>query len=117
MRTEIRITVIKRPPNKLKEDTYKRTEIRINKPLRIQNFLLGDFSELPIFIKSDVNTGLITKATNNDEESTMIRVIGRYLKNSPIRLGQNMRGMNAATVVAVDAMIAVATSPVPSLDA
>ena len=82
-----------------------------------QNLPFLDFSALPILIQSAVSTGFTTNATNRDEESTIISVIGRYLKNSPIKLGQNINGTNAATVVAVDAIIAVATSPVPSLDA
>ena len=86
-------------------------------PFLIQNLRFADRSEFPIFIKSEVSTGFTTRATNSEEERTMINVIGSYLKNSPIKLGQNISGIKAATVVAVDAIIAVATSPVPSLEA
>ncbi len=56
--------------------------------------------------------GRITSATNSDELSVMIRVNGRYFMNSPMIPGQNVMGKNAASVVAVDAMMGTATSPV-----
>ena len=31
----------------------------------------------PTFMKTEVSTGLITSATNNDDPNTMIKVIGR----------------------------------------
>ena len=57
--------------------------------------------------------GLITKAMKRDEDKTMMRVIGRYFMNSPMMPGQIARGRNAASVVAVDAMMGQATSPTP----
>ena len=58
------------------------------------------------FIYTEAITGLITSATKSDELKTMMSVIGRYFMNSPMRPGQKARGRKAATVVAVDAMIA-----------
>ena len=66
-------------------------------------------------MKVDVKTGLMTSATNKDEVNTAIRVIGRYFMKEPKSPGQNARGTNAARVVAVDAIIGIATSPVPNL--
>jgi hypothetical protein len=112
------ITVAKNnPPQIPAEPMYNRIAIRNKIPFLIQNLRFIDFFELPILIRSEVRTGFTTNATNSDEDKTMIKVMGRYLKNSPIKLGQNMSGINAATVVAVDAIIAVATSPVPSFEA
>ena len=55
---------------------------------------------------------MITSATNSEEDSTIIKVTGRYDINSPIKLSQNNRGKNAANVVAVDEIMGIATSPV-----
>ncbi len=60
----------------------------------------------------DANAGRITSATNSEELSVMISVSGRNFMNSPTMPGQNAIGRNAASVVAVDAMIGTATSPV-----
>ncbi len=65
----------------------------------------------------EVKTGLITRATKREEAKTMIRVIGMYFINSPIIPGQKARGIKAARVVRVDAMIGNATSPAPYLAA
>ena len=62
--------------------------------------------------KAAASTGLITSATNSDEASTTITVIGRYFMNSPMIPGQNSSGRNTATVVPVEAMIGQATSRV-----
>ncbi len=59
--------------------------------------------------------GTITNATNNDEESTIIKVIGNKPIKLPIIPGQNISGKNAANVVAVDAIIGQATSPTACL--
>ena len=64
-------------------------------------------------MKIAVNTGLMTSATNSDEDKTTINVIGKYFMNSPNNPGQSANGMNAAKVVAVDAMMGHATSPTP----
>ena len=68
-------------------------------------------------MKIEVNAGLITNATNREELNTMISVIGRYFMNSPIIPGQIASGINAASVVAVEAIIGQATSPTPYLAA
>ena len=70
-----------------------------------------------IFINIAVITGLITKATNKEADSTMMRVMGRYFINSPIKSSQKIKGKNAAKVVSVDVMIGQATSPTPSFAA
>ena len=59
----------------------------------------------------------MTKATNKEEDNTVISVNGRYFINSPKSPGQNASGKNAASVVAVEAMIGIATSPAPSFAA
>jgi len=41
----------------------------------------------------------------SDAASTTSRVIGKYFMNSPIMPGQNSNGINAAKVVAVEAVI------------
>jgi len=64
-------------------------------------------------INLEVKTGLITSATNKEEVSTIIKVMGRYFKNSPTIPGQKSKGTKAAKVVAVEAIIGKATSPVP----
>ena len=69
------------------------------------------------FMSADVNPGFITRATKREDESTVIKVSGKYFMNSPKRPGQKARGKNAASVVAVDAIIGKATSPAPSLAA
>ena len=69
------------------------------------------------FISAEVRPGLITKATNNEEESTVMSVNGKYFMNSPKRPGQKASGRKAANVVAVEAMIGKATSPAPSFAA
>ena len=66
-----------------------------------------------IFIKMASKTGVITNATNREEPKTIIRVMGRYCINSPIIPGQSAKGTKAAKVVAVDAIIGQATSPIP----
>ena len=66
---------------------------------------------------SEQSTGLITNATKSEELSVMMSVSGRNFMNSPMRPGQKAMGANAARVVAVDAMIGAATSPVPSFAA
>ncbi len=60
-----------------------------------------------------VKTGLITNATKSEEPNTMINVIGKNFINSPIIPGQNANGRKAANVVAVEAIIGMATSPTP----
>ena len=69
------------------------------------------------FISAEVSPGLMTKATNSEEESTVINVSGKYFMNSPKRPGQKASGRKAANVVAVEAMIGKATSPAPSFAA
>ena len=84
---------------------------------KVSDFIRFFFSVSSNFIKKEVKTGLITKATNNELDSTIIKVIGKYFMNSPIMSFQNIKGKNAAKVVAVDAIIGTATSPTPSLEA
>ena len=69
------------------------------------------------FINKAVNTGLMTKATNKEDDNTIINVMGRYFMNSPMISSQNAKGRKAARVVAVDVMIGQATSPTPSFAA
>ena len=69
------------------------------------------------FIKEAVSTGLMTNATNNEEPNTVINVIGNQNINSPIIPGQTAKGRNAANVVAVEAIMGIATSPTPYLAA
>ena len=66
-----------------------------------------------VFIKTEVKVELITNATNNEDESTIIKVIGKNFMNCPIIPGHNAKGTKAAKVVAVDAIIGMATSPTP----
>ena len=60
-----------------------------------------------------VNMGLMTRATNSEDDSTMISVNGRYCMNWPMMPGQMANGRKAASVVAVEAMMGHATSPTP----
>ena len=60
----------------------------------------------------EASVGRITSATNNDDVSVMINVSGKNFINSPTIPGQNAMGANAPRVVAVDAMIGIATSAV-----
>ena len=69
------------------------------------------------FISAAVKPGLITRATNSEDERTVINVNGKYFMNSPKRPGQNAKGKNAAKVVAVEAIIGIATSPAPNFAA
>ena len=52
-------------------------------------------------------------ATNSEELRTTERVIGKYIINFPIVPGQKPSGKKAANVVAVEAMIGHAISPIP----
>ena len=61
----------------------------------------------------EINIGFIIRATNNDELKTMIKVIGSHCINLPTIPSHKISGKNAASVVAVDAMIGRATSPTP----
>ena len=85
------------------------------KLLRVNFFL--SITSFSTFIKTEVKPGLITKATKSDELNTVIKVIGKYFMNSPKIPGQNAKGTKAARVVAVEAIIGIATSPAPSLAA
>ena len=85
---------------------------RIAKEIKLF-FLLG--SGCSVFIKTAIKTGLITSATIKDEPNTIISVIGRYCINSPIIPGQSAKGIKAANVVAVEAIMGHATSPTPFL--
>ena len=107
----------KPPINARSPLSKKRTASTDAIAIKIQNVFDLDFSILPVFIQSAASTGLTNRATNKEEESTIISVIGRNFMNSPIKSFQKSSGTNAATVVAVEAIIAVATSPTPSLDA
>src|SRR5690554_4126031 len=78
------------------------------------DFSLSSFS---IPINSEVSTGLITKATNREEDNTIIKVMGRNFMNSPIISSQKASGKNAESVVNVEVMMGQATSPTPSLAA
>ena len=71
----------------------------------------------PPSIHNAINTGLITSATNNDAISVIDRVTGKYHMNSPITPGQPIMGIKAATVVAVEAIMGMATSEVAFFEA
>ena len=89
-------------------------------PPRIINVFQVFFTEglsSPTFINTAVKTGLITSATNSEEPSTIIRVMGKYCINSPMSPGQKASGAKAARVVPVEAIIGQATSPTPYLAA
>ena len=49
--------------------------------------------------------GIKTKAIRSDAVNIAIKVIGRNFMNSPTIPGQNINGMNAASVVAVEAIM------------
>src|SRR5690606_41500377 len=55
-----------------------------------------------IFINCDTKTELKNIATNKEEPKTIDRVMGRIIINSPIIPGHKHKGIQAATVVAVD---------------
>ena len=67
------------------------------------------------FIKRDIKTGLITKATNKDEVNVTISPRGIKLINFPVKPGQKTSGAKAAIVVAVEVIIGREISPIPSL--
>ncbi len=60
-----------------------------------------------------MSTGLITRATNNEELKVTMSVMGKYFINAPNKPGQNAKGKKAAKVVAVEAITGKATSPTP----
>ena len=60
-------------------------------------------------------TGFITNATNREDKRVTIIPIGKKLMNLPVKPGQKARGTNTANVVAVDVIIGIAISPIPSL--
>ena len=84
----------------------------ISASLRIL-FLLKTFSP-SIFMYRAMKTGLITSATNSEDDRATISVIGRIFINSPSRPGHMASGKNAASVVAVEEIMGSATSPTPS---
>ena len=91
---------------------------KIPKTNKISEFLIYlDLSFLPfpsIFIKYEIKTGLITRATNKDDNRVTIIPIGRKLINFPVNPGQNAKGTNTAKVVPVDVIIGSAISPIPN---
>ena len=56
-------------------------------------------------MNSETNIELNNRATIRDEPKTIESVIGKKIINSPITPGQEPRGTNAATVVAVEKII------------
>ena len=74
---------------------------------------LFDVFSFSTFIKTANKTGLMTKATKREEPKTIINVMGKYCINSPIIPGHKAKGTNAASVVAVEAIMGQATSPTP----
>ena len=104
----------------LKPITMKITPKNMDPNVQIQKlsaFICFLFSVSSNFIKKEVKTGLITNATNKELDNTIIKVIGRYFMNSPMMSFQKINGKKAARVVAVEAIIGIATSPTPSLEA
>ena len=99
-------------------EKYIKTEKAIREEATIMFFFLFGLVSFSSFLtKVTVKTGIITKATNNDEDRTIIRVMGIYFINSPIKSFQNNNGKNAASVVAVDEIMATAISPTANLAA
>ncbi|CAI8174238.1 MAG: Uncharacterised protein [Crocinitomicaceae bacterium] len=88
---------------------------KTTRPAKLFNTPFVFLLSLSVFIRTANKTGVITRATNNDEPKTIIKVIGRYCINSPIIPGQSANGTKAASVVAVEAIIGQATSPIPFL--
>ena len=84
--------------NSVREDVEQWVE-KGNRPPFLQVILVGDDPA------SIVYTGTKSKAMNNDEVKTQIRVIGKYFINSPANPGQKIRGRKAAKVVAVEDII------------
>ena len=72
---------------------------------------------LSSFMNIEHSVGITVSATNRDDDRVMMRVRGRLPMNSPTMPGQNIRGVNAASVVAVDPITGSATSAVPFLAA
>ncbi len=64
------------------------------------------------FTKTSAKTGLITRATNSDDISVTITVMGMYDIKSPVIPGQKSNGKKAATVVNVEDATGHATSAV-----
>ena len=58
------------------------------------------------------SVGTIVNATMSDAVNVITNVMGRKPMKSPIWPGQNSSGRNAASVVAVEEMTGIATSPV-----
>ena len=75
-------------------------------------FLIG-MSLSSTLMYCETNTELKNIATNNDEPKTVDKVIGNSFMKSPITPGHKPKGINAATVVAVDIMIGYAISLIP----
>ena len=99
-------------PKLLKPETNNNKPTTTKAPKLLTIFLV--FGALfSIFIKTASKTGVITKATNKEEPKTIINVMGKYCMNSPIIPGHNANGTKAAKVVAVEAIIGHATSPIP----
>ena len=63
----------------------------------------------------ETRTELKKIATNKEDPKTVDRVMGNNFIKSPIIPGQRPKGMNAATVVAVDMMMGYAISLIPFL--
>ena len=60
--------------------------------------------------KREESTGLITRATNSDDDRVMISVIGKNFMNSPMIPGQKIIGKKAHSVVMVELIIGQPTS-------
>ena len=68
-------------------------------------------------INCDVSIELMISATNREEPKTIESVIGKITINLPMVPGHKPNGKNAASVVAVEAIIGQAISPKPCLAA
>src|SRR5690625_7937232 len=65
----------------------------------------------------EINIALIIRATNKEEPNTTERVIGKNIRKLPSTPGHKPNGKKAASVVAVEAIIGQATSPIPCFTA
>ena len=79
--------------------------------------LFKGISTSSIVINWDTSTELKKIATNKEDPNTIESVIGSIIINCPITPGHSPRGINAATVVAVEIMIGNAISLIPFLAA
>jgi len=91
----------------------------LTRPFNLLNARLNQGGFFPEGKRRNIaaSAGLMTIATNRDEERVIITALGKYPIHSPMMPGQNKRGKKAATVVSVEAVTACATSLVARIAA